>query len=428
MVRVVKITYFLAFINEYNVLKMKRVFPAYLFVFLLFICPVFCANAAEDTVLGQVKTVVIDAGHGGHDPGCLGSSIQEKAVCLSVALKLGKLITNYFPDVHVVYTRDTDVFVKLHERAKIANDEKADLFISIHANSAGNKSAAGTETFVMGNKYLDKNLELTKRENSVILLEDDYQNKYEGYDAKSQVMDATIFQIIQGLYQQMFFGQSLNFAGKVERQFKSRNKRSSRGVKQRVLLVMYKTAMPSVLIEVGFLTNAGEHNLLRKKKGQEETAAAIFRAFLEYKREMEGAAPFEILDEEKKVFANWRRIYNGDSAFIKKIRPVGLRSNEAIKVETTEVVDTSELLIKVQFTSSSKKIALNSPKFKNLKDVSFYRDGKYYKYTAGNYSNFKDASGVQKQAREKGFKDAFLVAFYNGKRVSVKKARELMKK
>lgn len=422
MNRVAKTTYFLAFFNGLKRLNTKRIVGFTLFLFCFLVQHQALAFYADSSKMGQIKTVVIDAGHGGHDPGCLGSSAREKVVCLSVALKLGKLIENYFPDVKVVYTRDSDVFVKLHERAQIANDHKADLFISIHANSAGNRAAKGTETFVMGTKYVDRNLNVTKRENAVILLEDDYQNKYDGYDPNSPIMN-----IIGGLYQQEYLEQSINLANKVEHQFVMRNKRSSRGVKQRVLLVMYRTAMPSVLIEVGFLTNAEEHNLLNKDKGQKETAGAIFRAFLEYKREMEGGTPFEIATEEKKVFDNWEKIYAGDSALITKIRPVLVHKHQEIKVEVPDSTVLPDLLIKVQITSSSKKIELNSRKFKGLPDVWEYKSGTMYKYTSGNFTDFESALKAQKEIKATGFKDAFVVSFYKGVRISNKLAQEKLK-
>lgn len=420
---VAKNTYFLAFINALNTLKIKS-FRKVIIGVLLITGSGFITNAQSPNVVskvGDVKTIVIDAGHGGHDPGCLGSSAREKVVCLSIALKLGKLIENYFPDVNVIYTRDTDVFVKLHERAQIANDNKADLFISIHANSAGNVSAKGTETFVMGTKYVDRNLDVTKRENAVILLEDDYQNKYDGYDPNLPIMD-----IIAGLYQQEYLTQSINLANKVERQFVMRNNRSSRGVKQRVLLVMYRTSMPSVLVEVGFLTNAEEHNLLNNEKGQKETAGAIFRAFLEYKREMEGATPFEIATEEKKVFENWEKIFAGDSILIEEIRPDSIHKHKEIKLEVDDSTILPDLLIKVQITSSSKKIPLNSRKFSGLTDVGVYEDGGVYKYTVGNFIDFESAEKKQKELKELGFKDAFIVALLKGERISIKKAREIM--
>lgn len=388
----------------------------------------------------RVKTLVIDAGHGGHDPGCLGASAKEKDVCLGVALKLGKLVETYFKDVKVIYTRNTDVFVKLMDRAEIANKHKADLFISIHANSAQNKSAFGTETFVMGTKYTDRNLELTKRENSVILLEEDYEKNYDGYDPNSPMAN-----ILMGLYQQEYLASSINFASKIEHQFQTRNGRKSRGVRQRVLLVMYRTTMPSVLVETGFLTNTDDHSLLREDIGQAQTAGAIFRAFLEYKREMEGVSASEIAKEEALVFSKW------DSTLVSVLK---LKLDTAVTLEMKEKVEVSkdsvaqsikeikikeeqnkdiqkkpenhDLLFRVQITSSSNKIPLNSRKFKGLTNIFEYTAGDVYKYAVGDCVTQEEASVLLKEVKSKGFDDAFLVAFYLGERVSVKKAKELI--
>ncbi len=410
-------------------------------VALLCVLTFFSSSAQTDSTQTEtfnVRTVVIDAGHGGHDPGCLGSSTQEKHVCLSVALKLGKLIQNYFPDVKVMYTRDKDVFVKLHERAAFANRNKADLFISIHANSAQNKAAYGTETYVMGTKYTDRNLEMSKRENSVILLEDDHEKNYDGYDPNSPMTN-----MILGLYQQEYLQSSINFATKVEHQFKSRNNRHSRGVRQRVLLVMYRTTMPSVLVEVGFLTNKTNEQLLKEELGQAETAGAMFRAFIEYKREMEGVPQSKIALEEAKVFSNWDstlanvlkiKVGEGKSKEIEERiasskdsveKAIAAKKEEEAKTVKRDPKD-YDVLFRVQITSSSKKIPLNSRKFKDLPNVFEYESNGMYKYAVGNCVTMDEAATLQKQVKAKVYNDAFVVAFYKGERVSVKKAKELI--
>lgn len=414
-----------------------------LFTTILFTFLTFNVIGQQDSTKSksfEVNTVVIDAGHGGHDPGCLGSSSQEKHVCLSVALKLGALINSYFPDVKVIYTRDKDVFVKLYERAKIANKNKADLFISIHANSAQNKSAYGTETYVMGTKYTDRNLELTKRENSVILLEDDYEKNYDGYDPSSPMSN-----ILMSLYQAEFLQSSINFASKVEHQFATRNNRKSRGVRQRVLLVMYKTTMPSVLIELGFLTNLSNEKLLKDPVGQAETAGAIFRAFLEYKREMEGKPGSEIAMEEARAFAAWDSMLTNvlklnlsakEEAELEQRVAASKDSVKAVvqKIKKEEQQEANkkrdlkdyDLLFRVQITSSSKKIPLNSRKLKGLEDVFEYESNGVYRYAVGNCLTVEEAAELQKKIRATAFDDAFVVAFYKGERVSVKTAKELI--
>jgi N-acetylmuramoyl-L-alanine amidase len=225
----------------------------------------------------RIKTIVIDAGHGGHDSGCLGSSAKEKHVALAVALKLGKMIEQNYPDVNVIYTRKTDVFIPLHERADIANHAKADLFICIHLNSGG-EGAYGPETYVMGLHKTEDNLSVAKRENAAILLEDNYKKQYDGFDPNSPEAN-----IIFSLYQNQFMHQSLEFASNVQEEFEEFAGRNNRGVKQAGFLVLYRTAMPAVLIECGFLTNNLEERYLNSDRGQTTMATSIFRAFKAYK-------------------------------------------------------------------------------------------------------------------------------------------------
>ncbi len=229
----------------------------------------------------RLRTVVIDAGHGGKDPGCNGHSAKEAEVALKVALELGRQIENNESDVKVIYTRKTDTFVELIDRAGIANKNRADLFISIHCNS-GPSPAYGTETYCMGLHTSDGNLKVAKRENAVILKEDNYKEKYNGFDPNSAQNH-----IMFSLYQSAYIENSLRFAQKVEHHLKHRVGRSSRGVKQAGLLVLWKSAMPSALIEVGFLTNAKEEKYLRDKSSQTQMASGIYKAFKEYKEELE---------------------------------------------------------------------------------------------------------------------------------------------
>ncbi|MBK0401947.1 N-acetylmuramoyl-L-alanine amidase [Adhaeribacter sp. BT258] len=229
----------------------------------------------------RLRTVVIDAGHGGKDPGCNGRHSKEAHIALKVALQLGQYIEKEMPDVKVIYTRKTDTFVELIDRAGIANKNRADLFISIHCNS-GPSTAYGTETYCMGLHTSEGNLKVAKRENAVILEEENYQEKYNGFDpnsAQSHIMFA--------LYQSAYIENSLRFAQKVEYQFKHKVGRTSRGVKQAGLLVLWKSAMPSALIELGFLTNNAEEKYLNDKLGQTYMASGIYRAFKDYKVELE---------------------------------------------------------------------------------------------------------------------------------------------
>ncbi len=233
----------------------------------------------------KVRKVVIDAGHGGKDPGNIGSISKEKDVSLAIALELGSIIKKYIDDVEVIYTRTDDSFPGLIDRANIANKNGADLFISIHCNSVARKdqhNVHGTETWVMGLNRSEDRLEVAKRENSVILLEDDYEEKYEGFDPESPESH-----ILFSLYQSAYTSNSLKFAEKIETQFKNRVGRKSRGVKQAGLVVLHKSSMPAVLVEVGFLSNPTEEKYLNDKLGQTYMASAIFRAFRDYKESIE---------------------------------------------------------------------------------------------------------------------------------------------
>jgi N-acetylmuramoyl-L-alanine amidase len=229
----------------------------------------------------KVDVIVIDAGHGGHDDGTHGRLLKEKDVALKIALKLGSYIEKNFPDVKVIYTRKNDTYLALDERAEIANKNKADLFICIHANANPNAKAFGTETFVMGLHKDENNLAIAQRENSVILMDENYQERYEGFDNSPE--SYILFTLTQSAFQES----SLKFASKVESQFKSRVGRSSRGVKQAGFVVLWRTTMPSVLIETGFLTNSTEEKFLAGIEGQDLIASGIYRAFKEYKSDVE---------------------------------------------------------------------------------------------------------------------------------------------
>jgi N-acetylmuramoyl-L-alanine amidase len=234
------------------------------------------------SVKTRLKTVVLDAGHGGKDPGCHGVNHNESKIALKIVLSLGQKISDEFPDVKVIYTRKKDVYPTLDERSALANRNKADLFMSIHCNSHPSSKFAGTETYTMGLHKSNDNLNVAKRENSVILQEKDYQKTYNGFNPNSPLAH-----IMMANYQNAFMMNSIKFAQKVERQFKKKSNRTSYGVKQAGFLVLWETAMPSVLIETGFLTNEAEEKYLASEEGKEEVALAIFKAFKQYKEEIE---------------------------------------------------------------------------------------------------------------------------------------------
>jgi N-acetylmuramoyl-L-alanine amidase len=248
------------------------------FLVVIFLLSAFSPSERKDTT---IRKVVIDAGHGGKDVGCNGKVSKEADVALKIALELGNTIEKNLPDVKVIYTRKNDTFVELIDRAGIANKNKADLFISIHCN-AGPSHAHGTETYTMGLHTSEGNLQVAKRENSVILQEANYKEKYNGFEPNSPQSH-----ILFSLYQSAYIDNSLRFASKVEDQFKQKVGRTSRGVKQAGFLVLWKSAMPSALIEVGFLTNPQEEKFLNDDTNQSYIASGIYRAFKDYKQELE---------------------------------------------------------------------------------------------------------------------------------------------
>lgn len=256
---------------------MKNIVSLTVLVFL-----VFSSFTVYDRKDVRIRTVVIDAGHGGKDTGCNGASAIEKEVALKVALALGEQIEENLPDVKVIYTRKNDTFVELVDRAGIANKNHADFFISIHCNASPSSAAFGTETYTMGLHKSSSNLAVATRENSVILQEENYEKNYNGFNPNSPQSH-----ILFSLYQSAYLDNSLRFAQKVEHQFKHKVGRSSRGVKQAGFLVLWKSAMPSALIEIGFLTNPKEEKFLNDKANQTYMASGIYRAFKEYKQELE---------------------------------------------------------------------------------------------------------------------------------------------
>lgn len=393
-----------------------------------------------------IKTVVIDAGHGGKDPGCHGEKYNEKTVALAVALKLGKYIEENFPDVKVVYTRKTDIFLELSERAAIANRANADLFICIHCNASPNKSAYGSETYVMGLHKSKGNLDVAKRENESIKYEDDYKTKYAGTDSDEWI-------IISTLEQSANLDKALKLAAYMQHEYTTRAGRKDKGVKQAGFLVLWKTTMPSLLTEIGFLTNPDEEKFLGSEKGQDYIASCIFRAFRKYKNEMEGKTakfnddienqePYDSLKEpeetpgkkdepEKDVVVKTEPKKDEGKKVpdpvVKKDEPKKEPVVEAKKNEMEVVTEASKLLnsaavesgvrFKVQILSSDKKLALDSDKFKGVEDVWEYQVNGIYKYTAGSYTEQGPAVKLQNELRKKGFSDAFVVAFRDGKRI-----------
>ncbi|MCF6341811.1 MAG: N-acetylmuramoyl-L-alanine amidase [Bacteroidales bacterium] len=340
----------------------------------------------------RITTVVIDAGHGGKDPGALGKHSKEKNIALAVALKTGKYIEEYLPDVKVIYTRSTDRFVELYKRAAIANEANADFFISIHCNSNNDSRAYGSETYAMGLHKSNANLNVAMKENAAITFEEDAGNAYEGFDANSPES-----YIRFSLFQNIFLDQSLELANKIEKQFKDHVGRKSRGVHQAGFLVLWRTAMPGVLVELGFLSNPTEERFLLSDKGQVYMASAIYRAFKSYKLEFE--------KENKPVRLN-EIVENGNL-------PGGTIENKG------------KLDYRIQFYTSPIQLVLSDPRFKNLPGLAYYLHNGVYKYTSGHFSTLERAIKHQKIVRDKGFTDAFVVPFTGKKRITLKQAGEI---
>jgi N-acetylmuramoyl-L-alanine amidase len=344
-----------------------------------------------------LKTIVIDAGHGGKDPGCHGASANEKTVCLSIALKLGKLIKAKYPDINVIYTRDKDVFIELNERANIANRNNADLFICIHANSAS-PSAYGAETYVLGLHRTESQQKVAERENSTIYLEDDQGEKYKDFDLTPDALIARQIQL------SVFLDQSISFADKLQKEFKKIG-RHDRGVKQAGFLVLYKTTMPSVLIETGFLTNVKEEYFLADTSGQTKMANCMFTAFQNYKNELEGID--DVVEDNN-------------------VNIVADDIQDVVEKEDTDL--SSDVIFRVQIETSESRISTSSTKFKGM-EVYEYVQNNLFKYTAGKYINdYESASSFKNKLREEGFSSAFVVAFLNGERIDLEKAIKLVKK
>ena len=365
------------------------------FSFFLIVLPDFAQPPAKDA--NHVGTVVLDAGHGGKDPGNLGTKrykTTEKDVALAITLLVGKYINENLPDVKVIYTREDDRFIELMERDNIANRNKADVFISIHCNANNSTEPHGSETYVMGLHKTEANMKVAMKENESILLESDHALKYDGYDPKDPES-----MIALSLRQNAYLDHSLLLSSLVQDQFKERVGRVNRGVKQAGFLVISYTTMPAVLIELGFLTNAAEEDFLQSRKGQEFMASAIYRAFKEYKDQI----------EHKDVS------FEGPVA-----KPDSLGS------DSTAVNAANGIVFKVQIITSSKQIPLGSSKFKGL-DVEEMKAAGLWKYSVGSEPTLAAARIVQAECRAKGFDGAFITAWREGERIELQQAVNLVR-
>ena len=378
-----------------------------------------CAFVLCNPVAAKEFVVVIDAGHGGHDPGAIGKISKEKNINLKVALKVGGLIKLNCKDVKVVYTRTRDVFIPLDRRAQIANDAKADLFISIHTNAlAKNRTAQGASTWTLGLAKSDDNLEVAKRENAVILYESDYETRYAGFNPNS-AESYIIFDFMQDKY----MSQSVHLASLVQKQFKNRCKRVDRGVHQAGFLVLKASAMPSILVELGFISTPAEERYLNTESGTSTLAEGIYQAFLTYKKEQEArhnGNGTESVPSQPKPSPTTKET-KGETVTGTPLPQPDSRKPQATKPVETAPEEDEELIFKVQIYTSSTKIATTNKRFQGVSRVEVYKEGNIYKYTAGTTANYDEALRT-KRALEKRFKGAFVIAFKQGKRTDIQQA------
>ena len=434
------------------------------------------AGYCQKKTAGQVRTVVIDAGHGGDKPGAIGKRSKEKTLTLQMALKLGKLIEDNCPDVKVVYTRKEDVDVTLSDRAELANRSKADLFLSIHCNSWANSTPTGVETYVMGLSQSKANMEVAKKENADILLEKDYKDNsdYQGFDPNSPES-----YVMFAMYQNAYLDKSLDFAGMIQDQYKTNINTINRGVKQAEIFVLYKTAMPAVLTEVGFISNPDEETYMMSDEGQATIVVSIFRAFLNYKSSVEGTkVPTDLTIDLKGYRSKSKKSQpqqptvpplpaptptaadssatatRTDTAATAAELPSTMipstavtdvqpplplaEPNKTAAPMTTEAATSKEIRpspatskssgveYRIQFLSSNKELKKGSSDLKGLEEYSHYMQNGTFRYTTGSFKDVKAAVKRQKEVRNMGFKDAFIVAFHNGERITLQQAKELI--
>lgn len=406
--------------------------------------------SAADNEPYKIKTVVIDAGHGGKDNGCHGSKgTLEKTITLKVALKLGAYIKEAYPGIKVYYTRMTDNFVELHERAAIANRNKADLFISIHCNANPSTSPYGTETYVLGLHKTADNLEVAKRENEVITLEKDYKKNYDGYDPNDPATH-----IILSLNQHAHLEQSTLLAQKIQNQYAKTLNRNNRGVKQAGFVVLFRTTMPSILTEIGFLTNGNEESYLSSSKGQDFIASALYRAFKEYKSAMEKTS---LIIEEKKNYADTagigenplsdilaEQIATKENTNFQTIIDTAQILEKTTPIEsipppteiTPTIIETSPIIpkndipylltangdtiqFKIQVAATKQKIPTTNKSIYALPklQIEFNSDLNIYRYLTGKYFSLADAKKQLEIVKSKGFKDAFIAVYQQNSRL-----------
>ena len=351
----------------------------------------YSLNSATDGFDKHRRRIVIDAGHGGHDSGACGSAHKEKDLSLQMALRLGNSIEKYHPEIEVIYTRTTDVFIPLYERIGKANKVKADLFISIHCNYISNSRTKGTETFVMGLHRAGENLDVAKRENEVILLENDYESNYDGYDPNSPIGT-----IILSTFQDVFLEQSISVAAQIERNFKAQGMSTSRGVKQAGFAVLRKATMPSILVETGFISNKEEEKWLASEEGQEAVATNIRKAISNY---------FNSLEQVKETKAPMKEevVLNTKE---------GENNPDIISDTRIDIVPTKPLKKHfVQFAAMKQEVTnFEKDDLEKVGPINIVRENSYIKYQIGPFSSPAEANEAKQKLQNLGYKSSFLVS------------------
>lgn len=370
------------YINKSNIYFIKTN-AIYLFVCFIIVltCSSFINN--QDAPPSKKFVVVLDAGHGGKDSGNTGNGFKEKDIALKVVLAVGKALEKN-PDIKVVYTRKDDTFIDLFVRGKIANKANADLFVSVHCNAHKPGSPAhGTETFVLGTHRNNTNFEVAKKENSVIFMEDDYEKNYEGFNPNSPESVMSIL-----LSQEEYLDQSIMLASIIQNKFTNVLKRKNRGVKQAGFIVLHQTVMPSVLVEIGFLTYKEEGSYLNSKKGQGEISTSIVKAILEYKHSIDN---------------------NIGNAYSTSEIAEGNIENDAV----------NDIIFKIQIAASSHALDTKPYNFKGLENISRIKEGSLYKYFYGKANSYDDAKLLVEEVKKKGYNTSFVVAFKDEKKIDL---------
>lgn len=341
---------------------------------------------------GARWTVVLDAGHGGKDPGALGKRSKEKDIVLEIVLRVGTYLKNH-DNIKVVYTRSTDVFIELDRRASTANDAKASLFVSVHCNANEKTSPNGTEVFVMGLNKTEANLAVAIKENSAALLEDNHEDRYDGIDPNSSEA-----YIAFSFFQNIYIERSLKMAQLMMKNMNDRVGLYDRGTKQAPFFVLYRTAMPSILIETGFISNYTDETILMSDAGKEKIAYSIYRSIISYSNETDSL----------------------------NNTPVAMRTvAEEHQQSENRTTAPSGIVFRIQFASFKDIVPLSDSRFKDLKKVSYEKSGSYYKYYCGETNSYSDALAYLSEVKSNGYNDAFMVAFNNGASISVQEARKI---